>query len=187
MFPIRVDRSLELRALRSEDAGRLFELIDASRDHLRDWLPWVDGASRVEDSLAFVEWAREQARSGSEHHGGLWWKEQLVGVVGVRGLETPTPSPAPSPAPSIGYWIGERYQGNGLVTAACRALVEVLFARGDVPRVEIHCATGNLRSRAIPERLGFVWVETRRGAEQLHGRSVDHAIYRMERVSWQPR
>jgi len=175
VFPIRVDRSLELRALRDEDAERLFELIDASRDHLRDWLPWVDGAHRVEDSLAFIEWAREQVLSRTELHAGLWWQERLVGVIGVRGLLDE------GAAPSIGYWIAERWQGHGIVTAACRALVEVLFDRLDVQRVEIHCATGNLRSRAIPERLGFVWVETLREAEMLHGRTVDHAVYRLER------
>ena len=57
----------------------------------------------------------------------------------------------------------------------------LLFDRLDLTYVEIHCATGNLRSRAIPERLGFEWVETLRDAEQLHGRSVDHAVYRLDR------
>ena len=28
---------------------------------------------------------------------------------------------------AVGYWLGEEFQGQGLVTAACRALVDIPF------------------------------------------------------------
>ena len=52
-------------------------------------------------------------------------------------------------------------------------------------RVEIRCATGNKRSRAIPERPGFTQEETVRQAEWLYDRFVDHTVYGMLASEWQ--
>jgi hypothetical protein len=35
--------SLILRLLREEDAEELFLRVDQNRDHLRRWMPWLDG------------------------------------------------------------------------------------------------------------------------------------------------
>ena len=55
----------------------------------------------------------------------------------------------------IGYWLGEQFQGKGIMTAACRVLVNYAFNEFKLHRVEIKCATGNTKSCAIPERLLF--------------------------------
>jgi ribosomal-protein-serine acetyltransferase len=47
------------------------------------------------------------------------------------------------------------HQGRGIVTRCCHALLDHLFDERGLHRVEIRCATGNLRSCAVPQRLGF--------------------------------
>jgi ribosomal-protein-serine acetyltransferase len=68
---------------------------------------------------------------------------------------------------SLGYWLGEAWQGRGLMTASCQALIDHGFSALNLNRIAIGCATGNVRSRAIPQRLGFVHEGTLRDAEWL--------------------
>ncbi len=70
------------------------------------------------------------------------------------------------------------------MTRACRALVDYAFAKLQLNRVEIRCATGNLRSQAIPERLGFTREGTLREGEWLYDHFVDLIVYSMLAREW---
>jgi RimJ/RimL family protein N-acetyltransferase len=49
-----------------------------------------------------------------------------------------------------------------LATEAAAALVQVAFEIDGVDRVEIHCGPDNVRSQAIPRKLGFTHEATLR-------------------------
>ncbi|MEN1761147.1 GNAT family protein [Anoxynatronum sibiricum] len=51
-------------------------------------------------------------------------------------------------------------------------------------RVEIRCATGNHKSRAIPQQLRFVAEGVLREAEWLYDHYVDHVVYAMLASEW---
>lgn len=85
---------------------------------------------------------------------------------------------------SIGYWLGEQFQGLGLMTKACKACIDYLFDEQHLHRVEIRCAVENKRSRAIPERLGFTNEGTIRESEWLYDHFVDHVVYGMLSREW---
>jgi ribosomal-protein-serine acetyltransferase len=70
------------------------------------------------------------------------------------------------------------------MTASCGCLLDYAFRNLGMNRVEIRCATGNTRSRAIPERLGFKEEGTVRQAEWLYDHYVDHVVYSMLRDEW---
>ena len=80
--------------------------------------------------------------------------------------------------------MGEGFQGNGIMTNSCRALIGILFTEYNLNRVEIQVAPQNLKSRAIPERLGFQSEGFRRQAEWLYDHYVDHIIYGMLAQDW---
>jgi ribosomal-protein-serine acetyltransferase len=63
------------------------------------------------------------------------------------------------------------------MTRAVRAVVEHAFKDLGLHRVEIRCAVGNARSRAIPERLGFRQEGVLRDAEHVLGRRLDVVLY----------
>ncbi len=87
---------------------------------------------------------------------------------------------------SLGYWLGARFVGKGLMTQACRAIVDHAFGSWQLHRVEICCATGNLKSQAIAERLGFTCEGVSRHAEWLYDRHVDLQNYSMLASEWKP-
>lgn len=88
---------------------------------------------------------------------------------------------------SLGYWLGTEFTGKGLMTRSCQTLMTHAFVAYGMNRVTIACATGNERSRAIPERLGFELGGVRRQAEWLYDRFVDHALYGMLADDWRIR
>jgi ribosomal-protein-serine acetyltransferase len=53
-------------------------------------------------------------------------------------------------------------------------------------KVEIGVATNNLKSRAIPERLGFTQECIIRNYEYLNGEYYDRIIYNLLKEEWQP-
>ena len=55
----------------------------------------------------------------------------------------------------IGYWVHVDHGRRGIATALARALTDAALALPDVDRVEIHCDEANVRSAAVPRRLGY--------------------------------
>jgi RimJ/RimL family protein N-acetyltransferase len=60
----------------------------------------------------------------------------------------------------IGYWIHKDFIGQGLASETAAALTKVAFEIHQLRRVEIHCAPENVRSAAVPCKLGFTHEAT---------------------------
>ena len=84
----------------------------------------------------------------------------------------------------IGYWLAQDYQGKGLMTTSCKAIVDYGFGVLNLNRLVITCATENKPSQAIPNRLGFTHEGTTRDAEWLYDHFVDHEIYVQFYCDW---
>ncbi len=180
MFRWRFDDEVELRLLQMRNAPELFALVEAERDFLYNWLPWVDHHRDIADTESFIREALEQFILGDAVHVGIWYKADLVGVIGYHRIDVV------NQLGELGYWLGERSQGKGIMTRACQAMVDYGFSDLKLNRIEIHCAPTNLRSRAIPERLGFKEEGVLRQAERLHDRFVDNIVYGMLASDYSP-
>ena len=85
----------------------------------------------------------------------------------------------------IGYWIHADQINRGLATETSAALSRVAFEVHKVDRVEIHCATENVRSAAIPRKLGYEQEATlRRRAEGVNGSPHDVMIWTLFREAY---
>lgn len=175
---IRVDDEVELETVAEGDAVDLFALTDRNREYLRRWLPWVDSTRSVADTRAFIERSREQVRREQGFQCAIRFRGELVGVIGFVYVDQV------NGRAEIGYWISEAAQGRGVMTRACGALVRFAFESLGLNRVEIRADIDNRRSRAIPERLGFVQEAVLREAAITNGRYIDLAMYALLRRSW---
>ena len=168
-----------LRELEESDADELFALVDANREHLEPWMPWVPAERSAEDVLAFIRATRKQIADNEGFQTAIVSPDgRIVGMVGFHGVDWL------NRRTSIGYWIARAHQGQGTMTHAVRALVDHAIGSWKLNRVTIEAAVDNARSRALPERLGFVQEGTLRGAGRVGQRTMDHAIYAVVAADW---
>ena len=66
------------------------------------------------------------------------------------------------PSFEVGYWIRTRFEGMGLITEAAAIIGKFAFDALHAQRVRIRCDAANLRSAAVPRRLGFTHEATLR-------------------------
>ncbi|MCI1857752.1 MAG: GNAT family N-acetyltransferase [Sporolactobacillus sp.] len=178
MFLHKIDDELSLKLIDLSDAEPIFKLTEASRPYLREWLPWPDETKTVGDSRGFI---LEAQRGYSENRNlttVVLFRGKIIGVIAFNTLDWTNKKT------DIGYWLGENFQGHGLMTRAARALTDYGFRGLGLHRVEIRAATGNRKSRAIPERLGFRQEGCLREAEWIHNHYVDHVVYSMLEQEW---
>ena len=168
----------ELRLVEEADAEKLFGLIDRNRQYLRRWLPWIDGNMTINDTLAFIRHSQEQYSSKRGFQMAIWSKNEIAGIIGYHPIDWQNRTVM------IGYWLGEKFQGKGIMTEACRLLVGYAFDEFHLNRVEIRCATGNTGSCAIPERLKFNKEGVIKEGEWLYDHFVDLVLYRMLADEW---
>ncbi len=178
MFRYPLDPHLALGLLEARHAPRLLALIDRNRAYLREWLPWVDGTTTVDDSAAFIRNALEQFADNRGFQAGIWLDDDLVGMIGYHPIDWE------SAQVEIGYWLDAAHQGRGIMTRAVRALVDHAFGPLGLRRVQIRCAPGNHRSCAIPERLGFRREGVEPRAEWLYDHYEDLVVYGMPATAW---
>lgn len=176
---IPVDADIELRLVAEGDAPRIFALTDRDRGYLREWLPWVDNTRTVADTEGFVQRSRDQMRRGEGFHASIEYHGELAGVIGHVYLD-----PRDRRA-EIGYWLGREFQGRGIMTRSCGTMMDYAFRSLGLNRIEIRVDVDNRKSRAIPERLGFVPEAVLRESVQDHGRFRDIVMYAKLRREWE--
>jgi ribosomal-protein-serine acetyltransferase len=178
MFYFIVDEDIQLRLLEQKYTEQLFLLTDKDRVYLREWLPWVDGTKSPEDTKNFIHHTLKEFANNNGFNTAILYKGKIVGCIGLHGIDWCNRKT------SIGYWLSSEYQGKGIMTKSCRAIVNHVFNELQLNRVEIRAAECNKKSRAVPERLGFTQEGIVRSAEWLYDHFVDHVIYGMLRVEW---
>ncbi len=77
----------------------------------------------------------------------------------------------------IGYWIGERYAGRGLMTDAVRVLARFSFETLRLHRIEAACIPDNARSIRVLEKAGFQREGLLRSYLRINGLWQDHYLY----------
>jgi|SRR5271165_5262460 len=178
MFEKQIRDGVFLRLLEERHAPEVFAAVDRERAYLRQWLPWVDLTTEVGFTANFIRISLEQFARGEGMAAGIWVDGEFAGGIGTHKVD------AVNRKVEIGYWIASGFQGRGIVTAGCRALIEHAFDQRKMNRVEIHCATGNEKSSAIPKRLGFQFEGVLREAQLVNGSYLDIRVYSMLRREW---
>lgn len=178
MFVFTVDEDIELRLHEPWHAEQLFELIDRNRERLKEWFPWVEATEKPDDSLQFIRKARDHYANDEAILTSVWYHGELAGTLGLEGLDSEIHRG------EIGYWLGARYEGNGIITRSCRALIDYAFDVMDLNRIVIRCMPANERSIAVAERLDFHHEGTLREVAIVDGEYRDLEVYSMLADEW---
>lgn len=177
-FRREVAEGIEIRLLENSDAETVFATVERNREYLREWLPWVDRTRSAWDIREFIRRARDKFETGQAPDAGIWIGGVFSGSIGSHAIDWANRST------SVGYWIDSVRQGRGVVTRCCATLLDYLFGDLLLHRVEIRCGTGNARSSAVPQRLGFQREGVLREAERVNDRWVDLVVWSMLEAAW---
>lgn len=77
----------------------------------------------------------------------------------------------------LGYWLGEEYWGQGIVTEAVRAMVDYTFEHFDVVRIYAGVFEGNIGSQRVLQKAGFTLESTIPKGVLKNGVLLDEHIY----------
>jgi ribosomal-protein-serine acetyltransferase len=169
--PIRITAWLEAHPAIPANAEALADLVRRNADHLRRYLPAVAALISVEQARAHLAQVAGRAARAEVLEWYLFADGVLCGAVRLNKIEVENRKM------SIAYLLDAAYQGRGIATLAVRAFLGYSFRELGMNRVELTCATDNVRSVRVAERVGFVREGLLRQAEWLGGSFVDHYVY----------
>jgi RimJ/RimL family protein N-acetyltransferase len=143
-LPTRIDTPrLILRAPIRGDVPAIQKLAD--NPNIADKLARLPSPYTRADAVAFVEIFAQRA---DERPFAITLPNgDFLGIAGF--------SYAMGEHPELGYWLGEPYWGQGIMTEAVKALLEAAFATGFYPAVRARALQSNAASIRVLEKAGF--------------------------------
>ncbi len=176
---IKISDKLILAQIKASHSNELFKLTDRNRLYLKQWLPWLDFIVTEEDTSDYIKRAIALHQDSRCITFVINYQGKTSGIIGFNPIDRT------NKIGEIGYWLSEDCQGNGIITQACRVLIKIGFDDFGLNRIQIPAAEHNLKSRAVPERLGFVFEGIIRDKELLYGNYVNHAMYSLLRREYE--
>ena len=138
-----------------------------------------------EDSDAMID--RCQSRFAERGWGN--WAVEIVATgefAGFAGLSVPSHVLPFSPCVEIGWRLARGHWGRGLASEAAREALRIGFERLGLAEIVSFTALGNLRSRAVMERIGMQDATENfehPGVPEGHPLRP-HCLYRLSRDRW---
>lgn len=174
--PELVTPRLILRAPKLEDHHHWSSVRQMNRAFLQPWEPrWPRDHLTYTTFRRRVRWTNMQANKG-EAYSFLLIPRGPRGVP-VGGITLSNVRGAPISSATVGYWIGEEYGGQGLMTEALEAVSRFAFEKLHVTRIEAACLAENTASRALLSRCGFLYEGIARNYLEVNGRVRDHLLF----------
>ncbi|MFC0237137.1 GNAT family N-acetyltransferase [Fictibacillus phosphorivorans] len=167
MNPLLLDIPLQLETERliirapfqTGDGDIVHQAIKESFDELKAWLSLFQEIPTVEDTEILLRNAHiDFLKRGSfrflifDKDGG----KDFIGTASLHRIDWNIPKC------EMGYWIHTKHSGHGYMTEAVKELVHFGSNHLLFKRIEIRCDSRNVKSRSIPEKLGFIFEGTLR-------------------------
>jgi len=172
-YRIETERTV-LRCWEPKDAPGLSTAIEASLDHLQEWMPWAaDEPKTLGQRVALLRSFRAGFDKDESYVYGVFNRDEST-VIGGTGLHKRDEGNCLE----IGYWIHVDWIGRGLATEISAALTKAAFEIHGVDWVEIRCDPNNIRSASVARKLGYTHEATlRRRRTTSQGKSEGTMIW----------
>ena len=173
MFQIIIDDEITLNLVNESCAPKYVQLVSESSEYICKWMAWPAFCKTESDFKAFIKRSQHKYVDGQSLNCAIEYKGEVVGNCGFNSINNNLK------VAEIGYWLGKQYQGNGIITRSCQALIHHAFTELAMQKVQIAAAEDNLSSRAVCERLGMKLEGIITNKEKIGDHILNHAIYGM--------
>jgi len=161
MQHIRVNDKIRLELVGSDMAPVIYETIDRDREYLKEWLPFINFTFDLTDTVNFIKSVSAE-NNRRDYVYSIWYKEEFAGLIGYKDTDWVNRKS------EIGYWLAEKMQQKGIITACVKQMTDHAFRKLKLHRIQIKVAEANQKSEAIPQKLNFTFEGIERAGE-LHG------------------
>lgn len=181
MFKYDLGEGADLRILQKFHAPVFVQFLKENHAYLAEWLDWVNRINTDDEAEKFIQRGLDRFAQDGLPWVGIWQDNAMAGGVLFFPVESRTRST------EIGYWLGQKAAGRGLMTRAIAPLLDFAFDRIEINRVGLIADVRNARSRAVAERVGFTYEGIRRDGWTQDGDYIDVATYSMLAREWRAR
>lgn len=170
MNPLLLDIPLQLETERlilrapllTGDGEIVNQAIRDSFSELKEWLSLFQQIPTIEETEILLKNAHINFLKRDGFRFLIFAKDGGKGLIGTTSLHA---IDWDIPKGEIGYWINTKYSGNGYMTEAVKELVDFALNHLKFKRIGIRCESTNVKSRFIPEKLGFTLEGTLRNED----------------------
>jgi len=170
-FRLIVDPEIQLVSPTPEMLHSLFALIDSNRDFLNRHITFAQNKNTKAEVERFLKEIISFNIGGQKFNLLIQYQGELVGLIGFHRI-----NPMDARA-EIGYWLGEAYQKNGILTKAMPIFLHHGFEAIGINRVDLLTLTKHERSIALAQRSGFVYEGLLRQYYFMHDEFQDAHLY----------
>jgi RimJ/RimL family protein N-acetyltransferase len=151
--PERVEiEELCLRRPNMTDLELFHDAVVASYAQLHPWMSWCTEPLRIEERRGFIERAASKWAAQTAFHWFIFEADtRVLGTVSLIDSVV-------AGALEIGYWLRTEATGRGIMSRCVAQVSALALALPGIERVEIRCDAANVRSSAVPRRLGYRMV-----------------------------
>ncbi len=178
MEHLRINEKIRLEQIKLSMAPVIFETIDRDREYLQEWLPFVNFTQHVSDTEAFINSMLEDKNSKDQVF-SIWYKEEFAGLIGFKDTDLANRKT------EIGYWLARKMQGKRIITSSAETLIKYAFKKLKMNRIQIKVAENNIKSEAIPTKLGFKYEGMEREGELNKDKYLNLRIFSILKSEWQ--
>ncbi|WP_431037000.1 GNAT family N-acetyltransferase [Streptomyces sp. P6-2-1] len=177
----------QLRPLETWHAAEFLAHVERGRDFIGTYIGFVDAVVSRDAARALLHKYATKRAADEGYLYGIWTGcaepggGTLVGGVLFRVFDVRTG------VCEIGCWLEPAGTGRGLVTRACRVLVDWAFHERGMHRVEWWAAAGNTASTAVARRLGMTREAVLRESAARNGVRHDMEGWALLAREWEAR
>ncbi|HWV22488.1 MAG TPA: GNAT family N-acetyltransferase [Devosia sp.] len=176
-------RRVSLRLPQMRDYSAWYQLRRQSQEFLKPFEPrWTEADLGRRVYAMRVRRARQEAEQGTDYTFFVFLNdgtETLVGGITLSNIRRRA-----AQFVNLGYWMGQPYAGQGLMTEAVEMALRFVFETLDLHRAHAAFLPHNMASRRVLEKNGFIEEGFAERYLQIDGRWEDHVLMGLTRERW---
>jgi len=144
-----VRENVKLRLVDPDDATSLYEQIEKTRPQLAKYMPWGESTQSIEDELDFLNYCQSRMETKKLWITSIWIDGKPVGMIDLHNIDLDNSHA------EVGYWLGDDYQGNCVMTDCLLKILEIGFEDMKLHKIKLVAEAVNLASNAVAKKAGF--------------------------------
>jgi ribosomal-protein-serine acetyltransferase len=169
---------VRLVPMANDHAQALFNIVRRDRRYLGRWQNWPRSVLSIDDMYRMIQHSEQKIALHNGFDCTVCYKGQIVGKIGLVYINAETR------ATEIGYWQAKSAQGKGIMTRATHLITSFALTTLGLERVYIRCAKENIKSAAIPLRLGYTYEGVMPEPAFIHKKFYTEIRYVMTAQTW---